>query len=228
MQTMRSSPTHFAAFFTLTLAVLSVVSPGAQAEEGDEVDPRVGEAMAACLANDLEKGISILAELYAETQDAIWVFNQARCYQQNDRLEDARKRFVEFRRANKRKDLARDGRAQDFIAEIDKELERRAGNEERERTASSKSEPPKPEHVAAPDVVPAYVPTNSPPQQSPLVNAKSVEPKADDAQKPMTHKWWFWTGMAAVVVSSAVLFAVASSGTKTVIDCGAPLCDSAP
>ena len=55
----------------------------AQAQETGQ-DPRVGEAKTACVAGDVPKGVRLLAELYTASGDPIWIFNQGRCYQQND------------------------------------------------------------------------------------------------------------------------------------------------
>jgi len=40
-------------------------------------------AKAACLSGDYIKGVSILAELYVQTNDPNLLFNQGRCYQQS-------------------------------------------------------------------------------------------------------------------------------------------------
>jgi hypothetical protein len=62
---------------------------------------REKEAKKACLsASQYEKGIDILAELYAETNHATYIYNQGRCYQQNGMNEKARGRFLEYRRKN--------------------------------------------------------------------------------------------------------------------------------
>ena len=47
------------------------------------------QAMKACLSGDYQKGVSILADLFVETGDATYLWNQGRCYEQNHRYEDA-------------------------------------------------------------------------------------------------------------------------------------------
>jgi hypothetical protein len=44
-------------------------------------DTRVADAKIACGSGDTQKGVRILAELFTETNDAIWIFNQGRCFQ---------------------------------------------------------------------------------------------------------------------------------------------------
>jgi hypothetical protein len=53
-------------------------------------------AKKACLASDPAKGVEILAELYVDTNDITYIFNQGRCFEQNRRYEDAIGRFREY------------------------------------------------------------------------------------------------------------------------------------
>jgi outer membrane lipoprotein-sorting protein len=59
---------------------------------------QVQERMAkkACLAGDPAKGVEVLAELYVDTNDITYIFNQGRCFEQNRRYEDAIGRFREY------------------------------------------------------------------------------------------------------------------------------------
>lgn len=88
-------------------------------------DPRPGEALTLCASGQVTKGIEVLAALYAETRNPSFVFNQARCYQQNGQLEKARERFSEYLRVGKNEPPADIKRAEGFIEEIDRELARR-------------------------------------------------------------------------------------------------------
>lgn len=222
---MRFYPIHFVKVMAIAMAASVLALPAAFAEEKDEVDPRVSEAMSACLSNNLEKGIGILAQLYAETQDALWVFNQARCYQQNNKLEDARTRFLEFRRKNRRKDKARDARAQEYVAEIEKELERRDKNVVPAEAPAKIVAPPKAEPVAPVPQAPAYVPPAAPFENAVAADLGARQTKVDEGSTPIYGKWWFWAGVGGVLVASVAAIAVATSGTKTVRDCGLQECD---
>ncbi len=53
-------------------------------------------AKKACLAGDPAKGVDILAELYVDTNDITYIFNQGRCFEQNRKYEDAIARFREY------------------------------------------------------------------------------------------------------------------------------------
>jgi hypothetical protein len=59
---------------------------------------RQTEARKECLAGRYQHGIDILAELYAETRDANYIYNQGRCFQQNNRPDEAISRFQEYLR----------------------------------------------------------------------------------------------------------------------------------
>jgi hypothetical protein len=56
-------------------------------------------ARRACLNGDYTKGVAILSDLFVDTQDPTYIFNQGRCFEQNRRYEDATARFEEYLRA---------------------------------------------------------------------------------------------------------------------------------
>jgi hypothetical protein len=57
-------------------------------------------ARKACLSGDYNKGIDILSDLFVETQDAVYIFNQGRCLEQAQQYKDAIARFQEFLRTD--------------------------------------------------------------------------------------------------------------------------------
>jgi hypothetical protein len=65
---------------------------------GQALDPREIEARKDCLAGKYEAGIDLLAELFAETGNPNFVYNQARCYEASARPVDAIHRFREYLR----------------------------------------------------------------------------------------------------------------------------------
>jgi hypothetical protein len=56
------------------------------------------QAKKACLSGDFSKGVSILADLFVETNDPTFLYNQGRCYEQNVRYVEAAERFREYLR----------------------------------------------------------------------------------------------------------------------------------
>jgi hypothetical protein len=119
------------------MAAIALRAPVVLAQS-DDARPR--QALEACAAGDVQKGVALLAELYASTHDVGYVFNQGRCYQQNGQLEQARHRFAEYLRVGKSEPPEDRRRAEAFIAEIEAELARH---------------PPAPEPAPAPIVIAA-------------------------------------------------------------------------
>jgi hypothetical protein len=62
-------------------------------------------ARKACLSGDWAKGIDILADLFVDTRDPTYIFNQGRCLEQNHRYDDAIERFREFLRTGETQTL---------------------------------------------------------------------------------------------------------------------------
>jgi len=92
-------------------------------------DKRPDEALAACASGNVDRGIAILGELYAETRNPSYVFNQGRCYQKNGQLEPARHRFAEYLRIGTNEPPEDIQRAQGFIKEIDDTLARQRASQ---------------------------------------------------------------------------------------------------
>jgi hypothetical protein len=59
-------------------------------------------AKKACLTGDFRKGADILTQLYVDTDDPTYLFNQGRCYEQNHRWQEALDSFREYKRKVKK------------------------------------------------------------------------------------------------------------------------------
>jgi hypothetical protein len=103
----------------LVLALLAPVRPVAE-------DPRAVEARRHCAAGRVEPGIELLARIVAETGDPNAVYNQARCYQQNGRAEEALARFQEYRRLTPELPAAERAQVDSHIRELEAALRARA------------------------------------------------------------------------------------------------------
>jgi hypothetical protein len=102
----------------LSMLLLLAAGPARAQPEESENDPRVAQAQAACLAGDVQTGARLLAELYVATNDVRWLFNQARCYQQN-RLDDlAIARFEEFLREAPTGEVELRRRAAEYLEQL--------------------------------------------------------------------------------------------------------------
>jgi hypothetical protein len=59
---------------------------------------REREAKRACLNGEVDVGVKLLTDLYVDSNDPTYIFNQGRCFEQNARYEDAIRRFREYLR----------------------------------------------------------------------------------------------------------------------------------
>jgi hypothetical protein len=87
----------------LSVACLAIVSGAAQAAApaSKPMNRSATEKAAkkACITGDTRKGIDLLGDLYVETNDATYVYNQGRCFEQShNHWEDAVDRFQEYLR----------------------------------------------------------------------------------------------------------------------------------
>lgn len=83
-------------------------------------DPRESEARRECLAGRYQRGIDLLAALFTETRDANHIFNQGRCYQQNNRPDEAIARFREYLRKSPNLPASETAEVQGHIRDCEK------------------------------------------------------------------------------------------------------------
>jgi hypothetical protein len=81
------------------LAVTSGATRGADAASKPDKKTAVEKAAKkACITGDVLKGIDLLGDLFVETNDPTYIYNQGRCFEQNHRWDDAIDRFQEYLR----------------------------------------------------------------------------------------------------------------------------------
>jgi hypothetical protein len=171
-----------------SLAALGVLAVASQAEAAPRSrEQREAEARTACGAGRVEAGIEILAQLFVEYGHPNYIYNQARCYQQNGKAEQAIARFKEFLRAAQ--DIGPDERTrvERFIKELESELPAPAP-----ATASPSAETP-------------------PPSPEPAVRAEPAPPPAD-VSKPVAPAPERSAGLRTAAIA---LGAVAVAGLTT-------------
>lgn len=159
-------------------AAPALAQPGAAQE-----DPRELEARTACAAGDVDKGIAILARMFAETSDYTWVYNQGRCYQQNGRNDQALNRFREYLRRGQNLNADDRREVEGFIKELEAEQQKKGG--------STTAPPPPSSSQAAPAA-------SAPPTVA--VSATPAPPPSDAG--------WTWqkkVGVGALVLGGASL-----------------------
>jgi len=162
-------------------------------------------AKKACAMGDFQKGADILTDLLLETNDPNYIYNQARCYQQNARWEQAINRFREF--LLKAKDLSKRDRA-----------------ETEQQLADCESSLAKAAQVAPPPVAPAPpVPTTHvetpPPAPASATPMVSNEPSPSDSTQGkglrVTGIILASVGVAAVATGVGLSLKANSLSTKT-------------
>ena len=90
--------TRAGGFFAISLvASLIATSPAAADSRGQQER----QARKACLTGDYTKGVAILSDLFIDTRDPTYIFNQGRCFEQNRRYDEAIARFDEYLQAGK-------------------------------------------------------------------------------------------------------------------------------
>jgi hypothetical protein len=84
----------------LILAV-ALIGPAGRAAGAESPDPRERTARTSCLSGDYAKGVAILSELFVDTRDPTYIYNQGRCFEQSRKYEDAIGRFQEYLRVGR-------------------------------------------------------------------------------------------------------------------------------
>jgi tetratricopeptide (TPR) repeat protein len=111
----------------------------AEAGRGDSKTAKERAAKKACLSGDSDAGVAILTDLYVDTNDVNYIFNQGRCLEQSERCAEAIVRFHEYQRKTKDADIASDGRAERHIADCEEFLKRAKDGERPSPSADASS-----------------------------------------------------------------------------------------
>jgi hypothetical protein len=114
-------PNHF-----LLTSVVCATIISARTADAAEPDPREVAAKRRCLAGDVQAGVSLLADLYVDTNDATYIRNQARCFQQNGRTGEAILRFREYLRKARDLDAEERREVEGYLRELQAEQDRKA------------------------------------------------------------------------------------------------------
>ena len=192
---------------------------------GGEKDPRAVQAQKDCLSGKTDSGVALLAELYAENHNPNFIYNQARCYEQAARPEDALNRFREYLRVAK--NLPASERA-----DVEKHMEEcraLAAEQEHAREVKAAAIPlTPPAAVAAP--APSLLPEAARPEA--VQSAAGLEltaPPQPTESTPIYGKWWFWTGIVAVVAGGVTAYFLATHHSTETYCSGASItCVAAP
>jgi hypothetical protein len=156
---------------------------------GQAQEPRVGQARKHCLTGDVEAGVALLADLFVETKDANLIYNQARCYEQNGRAEEAILRFREYLRV-----------AKNLTAKEQAEVDRHIADCRAMRAEGQSAPEPPSRQPAAGAAFPPAAPAPAPPAAEATAPARPVAAPGSGKR------------LAGVIVGSAGIAALVTGG----------------
>ena len=118
-------------------------------------DAKERAAHMACLAGDYNKGVTILSQLFLETKDFNYLYNSARCFEQNAKYPEAIARFQEVLRVNKK--ISDEDRAdtQKHIADCQENMAKQAAIQPSASPPAAAQAPASPLPATAPEPEPA-------------------------------------------------------------------------
>jgi tetratricopeptide (TPR) repeat protein len=151
-----------------SLMVFTVLSAGllaGQSASAAKPPSKERQAKRACLSGDYAKGVGILADLFLETNDPNYLYNQGRCYEQNVRYVEAAERFKEYLR-----------KAPNLAAGDKSEVDKHIADCEAAAAKGQGRNQPSPE--------PAQPPASYQPLVAPTPTAYAVPPSAAPAVPP--------------------------------------------
>lgn len=142
----RIRPVLAVAMFASMMATAAQAAPNRHAQER--------AARKACLSGDYQAGVSILSDLFVDTKDPTYIFNQGRCFEQNRRYDDAIGRFQEYLRAGRKLESSAREEAEKHIADCQELLSKQTV-----QTAPPPAPPPAP-ILQTPPATPTTPPTD--------------------------------------------------------------------
>jgi ribosomal protein S20 len=166
---------------------------------------------------------------YTLVQDSAFLFNVAQSYRMGGKLDQALDRYRAFLRTSSAGAPNRDT-AEKLVAEIKRKLDEEKKNgpiatpeaapAKEAAPAATLTPPPVEKPVTSPGSA-APLPVSAAPIPAPVdsttvLTTVPAAPEPADAGQPIYKKWWFWTGVGAVVVAgtvTAILLATHSSSS---------------
>ena len=173
-----------------------------KANGGQPTEDTVAVAKKACSTGNYRTGVDLLADLYVQSNDPVHVFNQGRCYQQNNRYEEALMRFREFQRLSPQLPSSTKAVVDAHIAECEGEVAKQA-----ERSAVSASP-----LVAPAPTLATRVPSEMETPAPPLVTSAPEEVATTNASGHGLRVAGITTALVgAVFVGAGVAFNIAAN-----------------
>jgi hypothetical protein len=217
-----------AAFASAALLAILILGRPPAAVAAD--DPREVQGRALFAKGEYEKAIEVFATLFAETADPIYLRNIGRCHQMLRQPQPAINAFREYLRRARVRPAERQ-EIEGFIREMEA---LKAAAPAREATkaeappvtplppppvatppsaappapapapAAASPAPAPPAAPPAPPPPPAVVAPPPEPSESVLASGPADQELVTHPSRPITHRWWFWTGIGAVAIGAVV------------------------
>jgi hypothetical protein len=174
-----------------------------QSALADKVSSKERLAKKACLSGDYAKGVGLLTDLFLETNDTNYLYNEGRCFERNARYVEAAERFKEYLRKELELGRADKADAEKHIADCEAAA---AKGQTHNRTSPEPAQPaatPQPAPVAVPVADAEFAAT-------PPTTALTIHSQAASAASGAEHPWqhtakWVATGAAVAFLGFGVL-----------------------
>jgi hypothetical protein len=135
----------------------------------------------ACLSGNYQKGVEILSDLFLSTKDPVYIYNQARCFEQNGRCEEAIHRFREYLRKAKKASDEEKAEAARHIADCQALVDSKPAADPPPKTEPAPKPVQQPAPVVAQEVAPAPALQTHP---APAIVPVATNPRLDQPQEP--------------------------------------------
>jgi hypothetical protein len=222
----------------MVVALVALAGPAAGAAPNK--DPREAEARMQFFKGDYQRALDLFAALYAESADPVLLRNIGRCHQKLQQPGEAIEAFRGYLRRSPKLKPAEREELSGFIREMEA-LKAKQEKERAPAAAEAKPAAAKPAEITAHPAEPAHADRggplgpagSSPPPPPPAVlraqpaqppppatdlTVRATEDRVHDdtaaggESGTVLRKWWFWTGVGAVVIGGVVTALVISRG----------------
>ncbi len=175
-----------------------LVLAAAAAVQAGEIDQRELKGRALFFQGEYQQALDIYSTLFAETNETLYLRNIGRCHQKLGHANKAIEAFQEYLRRSPRLKESERQEINGFIDEM--EALKRAESDRADAGAAAVVPPPAPPDGGAQIDPPPVLPL--PPVPPPPIVIERTDTRAGSSS--ITHKWWFWTGIGAVVAGAVV------------------------
>jgi hypothetical protein len=160
------------------------------------------------------QALELFAKLYAETLHPVYLHNIGRCHQKMREPDKAIDAFRDY--LAKSKNVSPDDRAmiEGYIAEMEKLRDEQAAAKTETKSAPVPAASPSAQAAPSPATSTVDINVAPAPSSPPSASLIAVAPAPPAQETPVYARWWFWTGVGALVAGGVATALVLSSGTN--------------